>query len=490
MHTLTRLVLCGTLLLPVIGFSAYEAHQSAYAWYHAGEKTVNTTASQVPPQPRAKNVIIFVGDGMGLPTIAAARIMAGQDAGLSGEEAQLSFETFPHVALSKTYNTNQQVPDSAGTMTAIITGVKTGAGVLSVDEDLPFNTLLQPGPHRLTTLIEEAADWGLATGVVTTTRVTHATPGATYAHITNRSWESDATLPAEAKKAGIEDIAVQFTEFSHGNGINLMLGGGRAHFLPASMKGDRQDERNLITEWSKQYSDGRYVCDTQGLNAIDFTSTKHILGLFNASHMTYEAERDDSPQGEPSLSEMTAKAIKFLSQFPNGYVLVVEGGRIDHAHHDGNAYHALTETIELSNAVAVADRMTNPKDTLIIVTADHSHVMTMNGYPVRGNPILGKVMSWNILKREAELAKDHQGLTYTTLQYANGPGARPRSDLSTVDTTASDYRQEALISLKDETHGGEDVAVYARGPGSAYIRGVMEQNVIYHVMKKSLGHSQ
>ncbi|WP_272990111.1 alkaline phosphatase, partial [Spongiibacter tropicus] len=117
------------------------------------------------------------------------------------------------------------------------------------------------------------------------------------------------------------------------------------------------------------------------------------FGLFNESHMQYEADRNNDIAGEPSLRDMTAKAIQILDNNPEGFFMMVESGRIDHAHHAGNAYGALTDAIELSEAVAKAVELTNPEETLIIVTADHSHVFTIAGYPKRGNPILGKVVS-------------------------------------------------------------------------------------------------
>ena len=180
--------------------------------------------------------------------------------------------------------------------------------------------------------------------------------------------------------------------------------------------------------------------------------------------------------------------------------MMVEGGRIDHAHHAGNAYRALTDAVAMSNAVATAMRMTNREDTLILVTADHSHVFTIAGYPERGNPILGLVMA----PGATEFTKDYKGRPYTTVSYANGPGYASLTtggdtrynfpitpgrvvDLSLVDTLDEGFHQEALVGLSAETHAGEDVALYGRGPKSWLIGGTMEQNEIYHVMRAALG---
>ena len=146
-----------------------------------GEMVEHPTAAANSRQPdaipkRAKNVILFVGDGMGISTVTAARILEGQLRGESGEENQLSFDRFPDVALIKVYNTNQQTPDSSGTMTAIVTGEKTRAGVVSVDASVDRGDFSRANAHRLETIVEIAEDRGLSTGLVTTTSVTHATP--------------------------------------------------------------------------------------------------------------------------------------------------------------------------------------------------------------------------------------------------------------------------------------------------------------------------
>jgi alkaline phosphatase len=242
-------------------------------------------------------------------------------------------------------------------------------------------------------------------------------------------------------------------------------------------------------------------------DAIDASRTRHLLGLFERSHVQYEEDRqpaDGTPSrdgaGEPSLAEMTGKAIEILQQNPKGFYMMVEGGRIDHGHHAGNAYRALTDTIALSDAVQTAMSMTNPEETLIIVTADHSHVFTIAGYPQRGNPILGFVTEPG--KTSPTLALD--GFPYTTVSYANGlgfanlgvggdtrysfaatPGRNVDSSLNEA-VKGQGFHQEALVPLSSETHAGEDVAIYAGGPQSHLFQGTMEQNTIYHVMRTAL----
>jgi alkaline phosphatase len=227
------------------------------------------------------------------------------------------------------------------------------------------------------------------------------------------------------------------------------------------------------------------VFDKAGFDAIDPKQTEHLLGLFEMSHMEYEYDRNTDTGKEPSLTEMTSKAIDILSKNKKGYVLMVEAGRIDHAHHAGNAFRALTDTVELSNAVRKALEKTNAKDTLIIVTADHSHTFTIAGYPARGNPILGLVKE----PGKTAFAGDKNGKPYTTLSYANGPGYRgptARPDLTAIDTTLPGFIQEATVPMDSETHAAEDVAIFANGPQAYLFHGVQEQSYIYQVMAKAL----
>lgn len=489
-------------------------------WRRLGHDALARARTVAPDAPPAKNVILFLGDGMSLDTIVAARILEGQQRGEAGEENLLAFEGFPHVALIKTYNTDQQVPDSAGTMSAIMTGVKTRSGVISMDASVTPGVYSEDlAAHVVPTLLEQAEARGLSTGVVTTTTVTHATPAACYAHAPDRSWQVDARLPAAARRAGFPDIARQLVEFPHGDGLEVAFGGGRRAFLPEGAAdpvdpeapGARDDGRDLTKEWVERRPGSAYVWNAEQLAAVDPAATDHLLGLFAPENMSFEFER---PAFEPSLSEMTARAIEILARNPKGFVLMVEGGKIDHGHHDGSAYRALTETIELSNAVRAALAHADPAETLVVVTADHGHVMTISGYPTRGNPILGKVVENDDQGRPVpDFARDGTGVPYTTLGYANGPGytgadsAQPEGpkrwtdedahrrhgitrgppDLTDVDTTAPDYLPTASVPLANETHSGADVPAYATGPGAALFHGVQEQSYLYYAIAEALG---
>ena len=490
-------------------------------WYTESAAAVAETNRQVQrlalEAGSAKNIILFVGDGMGVTTVTAARIFEAQQQGMSGEENSLSFGKFPFVGLSKTYNVDAQTADLAGTMTALISGVKTNIGVLGLDEDTRKGDCESAAGNQLFTALELAEIAGLSTGIVSTARITHATPAATYAKSADRDWENPSMMPAAAIAAGCEDIASQLINFERNlearylgidvDGIEVALGGGRREFLPndpaansrdarSSVEGDRNDSRNLVEEWQALYPRGNYVIDQAGFDAVDADSSKNLFGLFNESEMRYEADRNNDLAGEPSLTEMTAKAIDILDNNEQGFFLMVEAGRIDHGHHANSAFAALSDTAELSSAVQAALDATSREDTLIIVTADHSHVFTMAGYPKRGNPILGKVVN---VGADSPALDDH-GLPYTTLGYANGLGFRDlgdetnadmayysksvagRVDLTAIDTQAQGFHQEVLVPLEGETHGGEDVAVYGIGPGAHLVTGSHEQSIVFHVM--------
>jgi alkaline phosphatase len=470
-------------------------------WRRDGWNAVDRAKATKLRTGRAKNVILFIGDGMGVSTLTAARILEGQLRGESGEENRLSFEEFPFSALSKTYQVDQQTPDSAPTMSSIITGLKTDEGTLSVNQNVRLGDYRTVAGNESKTLIEYAEESGRSTGVVSTARLTHATPAACYSHSPSRDWEADVEIfnrRKEAWDAKFPDIARQLIEFKYGNGLEVALGGGRTNFLPKEIadpeypaqQGKRLDGRDLSKEWRSKYRNSAYVWNRTQFAAIDPKKTDHLLGLFEPSHMRYEYDRPKDPAGEPSLSEMTAKAIDILAKNRKGYVLMVEGGRIDHSHHEGNAFRALTDTIALSNAVRTAVGKVNLDETLIIVTADHSHTFFIQGYPARGNNILGLIHEIDDNGEYTEAPKvDQNRKPMTTLGYANGPGARgaERPNLTQEQVTAPNFRQESNIPFSDETHGGEDVAIFATGVNAHLIRGSMEENWIFYVMADALG---
>ncbi len=424
-----------------------------------GDAGNSNTAAATEQSQRPKNIILFIGDGMGVSTVTAARIFDGQSKGMKGEEHSLAFEDFGHLALIKTYNTNAQVPDSAGTATAIMSGYKTNIGVINVE---PGQELQGCGDIAAQpTLSEKAMAADKAVGIISTARITHATPAAMYGHADSRGWEHDRDIPKKIASFNCKSLAQQMVESQ----VEVILGGGAKEFTEAQIETLKTD----------------YIYAVNKSEMMAAPADKKLRGLFAKSHMSFEADRAETE--EPSLAEMTGTAIDRLSSDKDGFVLMVEAGRVDHAHHGTNAYRALTDMQALNEAVKVAKAKTG-NDTLIMVTADHSHVFTMAGYPGRGNPILGLV-------KEAgadDYKKAEDGKPYTTLGYHNGPNIREADSPALTDNMvqAKDFRQQTAVKLGSETHGGEDVPLYARGPGAENVHGVMEQDEIGELIAEML----
>ncbi|HLT02388.1 MAG TPA: alkaline phosphatase, partial [Geminicoccaceae bacterium] len=506
----------GALVLGISGAAAEEAElvQANDPYFRQAQAALQRILTQERNTNQAKNVILVVGDGMGFSTVTAARIFEGQQRGVDGESNVLAWEAFPYLAASKTYSSDAQITDSAPSAVAMTTGVKTKNDLMGLDHTARLENCEDQKTKQVTTLWELAETIGMSTGAVTTATITHATPGATYAHIASRDWESDSAMPPEAIEAGCTDIARQLVEMPYGDGFEVALGGGRANFLPetvddpedAGEKGKRKDGRDLTQAWLDRYGDsGAYVWNKEQFDAINPDRVEHLLGLFERSHMEYDYDRPNDTAGEPSLAQMVDKAIDILSKNPEGYVLLVEGGRIDHGSHAGNAFRTLTDAVALNEAVKAILRKVNLDETLIVVTGDHSHTLTIAGYAKRGNPILGISVG---VDGEPILAAD--GKPYTTISFANGPGGidiskllaeldaaktsteadaaqapgetdgsnvpEGRPTITMEQAMAPDFIQQALVPLSSETHGGEDLGIYAIGPWAHLFQGTVEEN--------------
>ncbi|PHV12069.1 alkaline phosphatase [Chitinimonas sp. BJB300] len=439
-----------------------------------------------------KNVIFFLGDGMGLNTMTASRIYA------VGEDGELTMDTLPETGFIKTFSKDAQVTDSAPSMSAYMTGVKMNNEVISMSAetnaispkaDYTSNCGVGNGVPA-TTLLELAKAAGRGTGVVTTTRVTHATPAATYAHACHRDAESDIAAQFVPGGAGFNSKLV--------DGVDVLLGGGRQFFLPAGANGKRADGRDLTAELqAKGYG---YVASKADFDAVDSSKIDKLVGLFTSSHMSYDHDRD--PVKEPSLAEMTVKALQVVRKNKNGYFLMVEGGRIDHALHETTARKALQDTVAFDNAIKAAIdevKKTDPelKNTLIVVTADHDHTLVLNGYAKRTgkttttNPgVLGLLRNYS----DGSIAKDLDGKPFTIIGFGNGENrpAGKRSnfaDLTDDVVFASNYHQEAAVrvSAGNETHGGTDVFIGAMGMGADRFAGTLDNTHVFDLVKTAVG---
>ncbi|KOC64154.1 Alkaline phosphatase, tissue-nonspecific isozyme [Habropoda laboriosa] len=434
-----------------------------------------------------------------------------------------------------------QVGESSACATALLCGVKANYETVGLDSSARFENCYSSFGAHVPSLINWAQEQGKSTGLVTTTRVTHATPAALYAHTVSRYWEDDGKVPLAARTS-CKDIARQLLEDEPGRNIDVILGGGRRHFVPKVIQdpeepdkeGRRLDGRNLIEEWSRNHRlrnvPAKYVANKEQFENVDPRKVNHLLGLFSYSHMDFDVDRNTNGSGDPSLAEMTIKALRILAKNPEGYFLFVEGGRIDHAHHYNNAYRALDETLTLEEAVRAVMKEVDLSETLLVVTADHSHVLTLGGLAThRGNPIFETTydpgtpsnpafrnlslpfrrngereknyfQSSNLVHsinsyisrmktRSDSKVSDVDGKPYTTLLYSNGPGyTQPRNILREA---GKDSIQTAGVPRAWATHGGEDVPVFAIGPlANVLFSGSIDQSYIPHAISYAscLGH--
>ncbi|CAN7997686.1 unnamed protein product, partial [Ixodes hexagonus] len=448
-------------------------------WFDQGMSEIEARLKLQHNTGLAKRVVIFLGDGMGLSTVTAARIYKGQKRRkASGEESTLSWDTFPHVSLSRTYGLDVQTSDSANTATAYLCGVKANFETLGVDSRIKREDCHSDPSTHLPSIMQWAQEAGLWTGVVTTTMITDATPAASYAHSGYRKWQSSVPEGCAAK-----DIAYQLVHSTPGSRFKVIMGGGRSMFLDKSMQdedgknGERTDGLNLIQDWKdskKGSGNASYIWTRKQLLSVNSKATTHLLGLFDSENLPYVPDRSASNTTKPTLPEMTKVALDVLEKSPSGFVLLVEGGRIDHGHHTTRAGLAMEEALEFDNAVDDTMLRLGSEDALIVVTADHSHTFTMGGYPQRGKNILGERIAGY---------SDINQLPFTTLAYGNGPNSRKEQTNFTEDETTSPfYVQRAAFPKKIENHGGEDVAVYAMGPWAHLFSGVHDQTYIPHVL--------
>lgn len=456
-------------------------------------------ATQAPATQQARNVIFFLGDGLGINTLTAARIFH------AGEEGQLAIDRLPESAFVKTFSNNAMVTDSAAGMAAYMTGVKHDNGVISMSagtravapgKDVNGNASVSrcENGSPAVTLLELAKRRGMATGVVTNTSVTDATPASSYGHGCHRRLETDFAAALVPGGAG-------YNSALGARGIDVMFGGGAQFFTPFARGGKRADGRDLLAELSAQGV--RVVSDSAGFNALAPGAGQAAIGLFAPNHMDYDAVRN--PALQPSLSEMTRKAIDLLAPHAGsqggGLFLVVEGGLIDHALHATLGKRALQETVSFNDAMQAAlDKMEalDPglKNTLVVSTADHDHTLLLNGYTVRtgkttpGNPgVLGLVRN---LDGSPKL--DKEGRPFTIIGFGTGEnrvnGNRNTQPALTDEiVTRDDYHQEAVVRTRPgaETHGGSDVYLGAAGAGSELFRGTIDNTRVFSLIKTAAG---
>ncbi|ADB49507.1 alkaline phosphatase [Conexibacter woesei] len=441
------------------------------------DRSASLAAKIDPSKPR--NVILLIGDGMGDSEVTIGRYYGKGAAGRLNMDALPFRGSSLHYVLrpgpGPSYQPNY-AGDSAPTATAWSTGKRTQDGRLSQGPSTADNVPGSNAGYR--TFMEIARDLGKATGNVSTAEITDATPAGPSSHISQRACQGPrdarSICPAEAKPNGLGSIAEQQVD----EGFDLYLGGGRNRYL------QRVDEASNPTVVDYAAARGyRYVTDAAGLAGVrSLAPGEKLLGLFTGSNMTTEfrplyartdafyarggvdpnvnggsdatrCQETNRPAGEPSLAAMTQKAIDLLKDDDRGFVLQVEGASIDKRDHAADLCGQIGELLALDEAVGVAQEFQrNNPDTLIVVTADHSHT--------------SQIISAS--SRPATSA------AYATVQTVDG--APMRVAYGTADTG------DGPAAGGSQAHTGAQVPVWASGPQAANIQGTIDQTDIFHVL--------
>ena len=449
--------------------------------------------AETPPTatPRVQNVIVFVGNGLGPATTTAARLMRYR------EEGMLAMDGMPSVARMRTYASDAQTSDSSAATSMLLTGVKTRNDVVAMNGDTrsigyapgrdPIRNVVAadnrcPASNNgqpATSLLELAIAKQRSTGIVTTGRLTSGPAAASYAHVCHREAEYEIARQAVPNGAGYNAQL--------GRGVDVMMGGASAYWRPYEAKrtSGRPDMRELVGEMQAQgYT---FVSDLATLNAAPFAAGSRLLALFDQNDpsgtmqgaMSYDLDRD--PKREPSLAEMTSKALDVLARNPKGYLLIVEAGRVVQASQAGNARRALVDTIAFDDAVRIALDKADLSHTLIVVVGDHDTTLTLIGGGRRGSDVLGLHLDPVTGKPDV----DANGSTYTSLVFGTGPN-RPdqRRTLDTPTVVQKDYLQESAIRLSQGSNGGGDVLLRAAGAGSSVFRGTIDNTTVFTLIRK------
>ncbi|MFS0787709.1 alkaline phosphatase [Shouchella sp. 1P09AA] len=419
---------------------------------------------------RPQNVIMMIGDGLGFGQIEIARLLE------YGKEGELHMESLDHTALMRTYSANQWVTDSAAAGTGIATSTKTDNGMIGVDPDM------QP----LESILRLFQDEGKKVGVISNNTVTDATPAAFTASVESRD--------------GQADIARQMFE----NEYDLMLGGGAEYFSP-----ERQDGRDLVAE----FEENDYTVVTDRDELLDANSSDRLLGLFHDSYMNYKADLDRNDSNEPSLNEMSESALDLLENDEEGFFLMIEGARIDHAAHAADVTGVWQETIEFDNTVKdVLDWIDGRDDTLLVVLADHetmgmatSEVMDKEG--LRSVSASPEYMVQQFTFQEDEgiydidsvkaTVEEYAGITLTDDEldafnayiYDENNELKPLHEQAwEIGSFIANHYQVGVMNrdIREASatggHSGNMIPVFAQGPGAEQFNGVLDNTDISQII--------
>lgn len=426
--------------------------------------SIVTAKENTAKKPQSKNLIVLIGDGMGPAQVTAARYYAKARLG----KEQLTLDSY-YVGQATTYADKGEdggtvvsgaVTDSASAGTAFATGNKTYNAAISIsNEDVAK-------PYA--SVIEAAELTGKSTGLVTTARITHATPAVYASHV--RSRDNEAA------------IASQYLE----SGVDVLLGGGQQFFLSKDEKGKRSDKSIIKDFTAKGY---KHVTDAASLKALTSKNSK-VIGLFNSSHIAYTPDRDAKT---PSLAAMTSKALEVLSANKNGFAVMIEGGRIDHASHANDFPSTIQETLDFDAAVKVAmDFARKDGNTSVVITADHE----TGGLSLsRDNIYELNIELWGKQKHSSEsiasTLKEAGTIADVKKIVAANTGINDLSDEEAqqiLDGDGSSYGREGgynaviskrlLVGWAGHGHSAVDVGVWAYGPISSKVKGQIDNTGI------------
>ncbi len=440
----------------------------------SGALAAGTTAAEKEQKAASKNVIVLIGDGMGPAQVSAGRTFSKNKLGKDHLELDSYF-----VGQATTYAdrgedggtiVSGEVTDSASAGTAFATGNKTYNAAISVsNEDVskPFASV-----------IEASELAGKATGLVTTARITHATPAVYASHVRNRDNESA--------------IASQY--LNDGN-VDVLFGGGKQFFLSKEEKGKRTD-KTIIPDFEKEGY--KVVYDKQGLASLDGKTGK-ALGLFGNSHVDYVLDRTNTV---PNLAEMTSKAIDILSANPKGFTMMVEGGRIDHAGHANDLPSVVQEMLDFDAAVKVAmDFAKKDGNTSVVVTADHEtgglSLSRDNIYEINVDAWDDQQKSSELIGGELKNAKTVEDVKALVAKYTGHTDLTDDEAKFILAGDGSSYKQEGafnavmskryLVGWSGHGHSAVDVGVWAYGPIAEKVKGQIDNTEIARAVASVAG---